>query len=98
VLRHLVLLRFTDAATPERVAAIAAGLDALPGQIPELRSYEHGPDATAADGNWDYEVTATFDDEAGWQAYTHHPAHRAVVVEHIAPILAERAAVQFETR
>ncbi len=41
-------------------------------------------------------ATSGFDDVAGWRAYRDHPEHRRVIDEHIQPVLAERAALQFE--
>ena len=42
-------------------------------------------------------VVADFAGKDGYLAYRDHPAHRAVVEEFIAPIAAERAAIQYET-
>ena len=96
MVRHVVLFRWVPEVVPAQVEALAAALAALPGQIPEIRSYQFGPDLGAATGNWDYAVTGEFaslDDQA---AYRDHPAHVALLEQHIAPILAERAAVQFD--
>ena len=96
MLRHVVCLTWTDDATPDAVAAVAAGLAELPALIPELRGYRFGPDAGLASGNADFAVVADFDDEAGWRRYTDHPAHQAVIRDRIRPILKARAAVQHQ--
>jgi hypothetical protein len=41
-------------------------------------------------------VTADFDDADGYVAYRDHPDHKKAVTELLAPVVAERAAVQFE--
>ena len=41
-------------------------------------------------------MTADFDDEAGFFAYRDDPAHREVIARVIAPIVAQRVAVQFK--
>jgi hypothetical protein len=41
-------------------------------------------------------VVADFDDAGGYLVYRDHPAHRAVVEQYVTPIVAERAAVQYE--
>ncbi|MFD2348370.1 Dabb family protein [Nonomuraea ferruginea] len=46
-------------------------------------------------GNHDFAVVADFDSEDDYRAYRDHPRHQAVIAEHIKPILATRAAVQF---
>jgi hypothetical protein len=94
MLRHLVLMAFSDEATPEQRAAVAPALRALPPVVPSIRSYWVGEDAGLAEGNWDLAVVADFDDEDGWRSYTGHPEHVKVLTEVIRPILARRAAVQ----
>jgi Stress responsive A/B Barrel Domain len=39
---------------------------------------------------------ADFDDDAGYITYRDHPVHRALVENYVSPIVASRAAVQFE--
>src|SRR5262249_46583011 len=94
--RHVVMLRWQDSAHEEQVAAVRDGLRALPPQIPELREYTGGEDARVNEGNYDMVVVADFDDVDGYLVYRDHPAHQAVITEHIRPILADRAAVQCE--
>lgn len=94
--RHVALFRWKDGTTADQVAEVTATLVALPGLIPELRGYQVGPDAAVSEGNFDYAVVADFDDPAGYQAYATSPHHVAASTEVIRPILAERAAVQYE--
>jgi hypothetical protein len=94
--RHVVLFRWAEGVTGEQQQAIAAELAKLPAQIPAIREYRVGPDAGLSPANHDFAVVADFDDAGGYLAYRDHPAHRAVVDTHITPILAERAAVQYE--
>jgi len=96
VLRHVVCLTWVDDVAPAAVDAVVDGLRALPAQIPELRGYWVGTDRRLATGNADLAIVADFDDDAGWRAYQQHPAHIAVLTERIRPILAHRAAVQFD--
>ncbi len=91
---HVVLFRWQPGTPPERVAALGAALDAMVPEVPTIRSYRHGADLGLAEGNWDYAVVATFDDENGFVAYRDHPVHVAVVDGHVRPILAEAARVQ----
>ena len=95
VFRHVALFRWADGTTAEQKQAISDGLARLPSLIAELRDYRFGDDAGLSDGNWDFAVVADFDDAEGWHAYRDHPEHRRVVSEHIGPVAAERAAVQF---
>lgn len=93
-LRHVAAFRWRDGTTSAQIEAVRAGLSTLPGAVPSIRSYTHGPDARLGDGRWDYAVVADFDDASGFQAYVAHPAHVAVRDTLIAPLLADRANVQ----
>jgi len=96
MLRHVVLFRWKVGTTPGQVEAVRAGAAALPAKIPELRRYTVGPDAGLVEGNWDFAVVADLDDAEAYRRYADHPAHQAFIAERIRPILAARAAVQFE--
>ena len=92
--RHISCLTWSERATPAAIEAIRVALEELPDLIPELRGYTVGADLGLAAGNADFAVVADFDDVEGWRRYTDHPAHQAVLVEQIRPILASRVAVQ----
>jgi hypothetical protein len=95
--RHVVVLRWKDSATAEQRRAAREGLETLPPQIPEIKSYRVGEDAgLAAQGNSDLVVVADFDDVAGYLVYRDHPVHQDVIATFIRPILESRAAVQHE--
>lgn len=94
--RHVVLFRWVPDSSPEARAAVSAGLAALPDQIAEIRAYRFGPDAGINAGNFDFGVVADFDDRDAYLTYRDHPAHQQLIAEHIAPIVAERAALQYE--
>ncbi len=96
MLRHVAVFRWADDTTEDQRNAIRAGLGRLPDLLPVLRAYRFGDDLRLVEGNWHFAVVADFDDESGWRAYRDHPEHRRVIDEHIRPVLAERAAVQYE--
>lgn len=91
---HLASFTWKEGVTDAQVEAVTAALLTLPDRIPELRSYVVGPNLHLRPGGRDYAVAAILDDAAGLDAYLDHPAHVAAVEEHIAPLIAERAAVQ----
>jgi hypothetical protein len=94
--RHVVLFRWTEDATEEQKRAVAERLAELPGAIPELKAYHFGADAGVNPGNYDFAVVADLADRASYLTYRDHPVHRAAVDESIKPIVADRAAVQYE--
>ncbi len=94
--RHVVLFTWTQDATAEQKQALHAELPKMPAAIEQIRAYRFGPDAGLNPANRDYAVVADFDDKAGYLAYRDHPAHRDLVGRFVNPIVAERAAIQFE--
>jgi len=96
MIRHIVLFRWSERRTDDQLRALGAVLDTLPGLIPEILSYEYGPDLGLAEANYDFAVTGTFADAASHAVYREHPAHLQMVAEHITGRVAERVAVQFD--
>ncbi|MFV2179080.1 Dabb family protein [Actinomadura sp. LOL_016] len=96
MLRHIILLRWSPEATDAQLEAAAAGFRALPGAIGEIRALACGPDLALAEGGHDFAAVLDFDDADGWRAYQRHAAHRALVADLLAPVLAERAAIQID--
>jgi hypothetical protein len=95
MVRHVALFKWAEGTTQQERDAIRTALAGLPPLIPELRAYRVGEDLGLVDGNWDFAVVADFDDVDGWSAYRNHPEHQRVIEEHIRPVLAQRASVQF---
>ncbi len=90
------MMRFTDGAAEEQREQVRAALHRLPDLIPEIRAYRFGDDLGLRDDNYDFVVTADFDDVDSYLVYRDHPDHQKVIAELIAPIVEGRAAVQFE--
>src|SRR5687767_13215841 len=93
--RHVVLFTWKENAGEAELERLAEELRALPGVIEEIRAFHVGADAGLKDGNYHFAVVADFDDPEGYYVYRDHPAHRVVVTEHVDPIVATRAAVQY---
>jgi stress responsive alpha/beta barrel protein len=96
MIRHVVLFRWTPDATQEQKQRVAAELRRLPALLPVLRRYDVGADLGLAEGNFEFAVVADLDDLEDLQTYRDDAEHRAVIAEFIQPIIAQRAAVQYE--
>ena len=96
MIRHIVLLRFKPGMAEDDVRALREALARLPARIPEVRRYQFGADAGLVDGNADFAIVADFEDAEAWRRYVDHPEHKTLIAERIAPLLAERVAVQVE--
>ena len=77
------------------VSAVAAELDQLPPQIPEIAVYRHGRDLGINEGNFDYVVVADFATADDYVVYRDHPVHQSMIQRMIAGRVAQRAAVQY---
>jgi hypothetical protein len=96
MIRHTVLFKWAADATDEQKKAAATEVAKLPSIVPSIRAFASGTDAGLNQGNFDFAVTADFDDEAGYLAYRDDPSHREIVQRYVTPIAAQRAAVQYE--
>ncbi|NIJ56160.1 hypothetical protein FHS68_005358 [Dyadobacter arcticus] len=79
MLRHVVLFKFKDSATPAQVKEVETAFLALPSKIKEIKSLEWGtnnsPEGLAQ--GFTHVFFVTFDDEAGREVYLPHPDHKA---------------------
>lgn len=91
---HLALFTWKKEVTDDAVAALTAALQAMVGQVPELVSYECGPNLRLRPGGADYGVAALVEDEAGLTAYLDSDAHAEVYREHLGRMIDTRSAVQ----
>jgi hypothetical protein len=96
MIRHTVVFKWKPEATQEQKQQIATELGKLPSLVPSIRAFVCGPDAGLNQGNFDFAVTADFDDEAGYVAYRDDPGHRDIVQRYVVPLAEQRTAVQFE--
>ena len=96
MIRHVVVFRWNDSVTDADLAAIAAGLDALPSSIAEIVDYRHGPDLGLNPANSQYAIVADFASADDFATYRDHPEHQRFIADHITGKVADRAAVQFE--
>ncbi|MFC4906378.1 Dabb family protein [Actinomadura gamaensis] len=93
--RHVVLFTWVEGTTTAQVDEVAAKLRELPAVIPEIRGYSLGSDAGVNPGTADFAIVADFADRDAYLVYRDNPTHRAVV-DSMKPLIASRAAVQYE--
>ena len=94
--RHAVLFTFTPQTTQEQQQEMARQLRTLPGAIEQIKAYQVGADAGLNPGNYQFAVVADFDSVDDYLVYRDHPVHRAIIETYVKPIVADRAAVQYE--
>lgn len=80
-LRHVVLFKFRDDATPDAVDAVVADFGKLPAEIPGIDAYEWGTNASpeGLNNGFTHCFTLTFASDAARDGYLVHPAHQRFV-------------------
>jgi hypothetical protein len=78
-LRHVVLFKFKESATAEDIATIEKAFAALPGKIPQIKSYEWGINNSpeGLDKGFTHCFFLTFKSEEDRAIYLPHPDHKA---------------------
>ena len=93
---HAGHLTLSPEATDAQIEGILTGLLGLPGQVDGLVEAQAVRDAGLTDGNATLRFHMRFESEDAWRAYGKHPAHVAVIADHIGPVLGSKAFVQYE--
>jgi len=92
--QHIGVLTLQPTTTAEQKAALVDALEALVGVVPGLLSADARLDAGLREGNADVFFRMELESRAAWEGYSVHPAHVAVVTDHIKPVLVSKSFVQ----
>ncbi|GEO04076.1 stress responsive protein [Adhaeribacter aerolatus] len=78
LLRHVVIFKFKDSATPAQVKEVERAFSALPSKIPTIIGYEWGTNVSPENLAQGYThcFLVTFKNAADRDAYLPHPAHK----------------------
>jgi hypothetical protein len=78
LLRHVVLFKFKDSATPEQVKSVVDAFSALPEKINTIVGYEWGTNVSPENlaQGFTHCFLVTFKNAADRDAYLPHPAHK----------------------
>jgi hypothetical protein len=78
VLRHVVLFKFKDTATPEQVKTVVEAFEALPRKINVIRAFEWGTDVSPEKHSQGltHAFLLTFTSAADRDTYLNHPDHK----------------------
>jgi len=96
MIEHIVLFRWTDAATEEAKNKIMAELRSLKGKIPGIIDLSCGANFCDRSQGYTHGLVVRFTDRAALQAYGPHPEHQRVVQNLIKPIAADILALDYE--
>ncbi|MEM9721107.1 MAG: Dabb family protein [Bacteroidota bacterium] len=97
-LRHVVLFKFKESASPEDIAKVEAAFNELPAKIPEIKGFEWGTNNSpeGLDKGFTHCFFLSFDDEEGRAIYLPHPDHKAFG-ETLGPYLEDVLVVDYWT-
>jgi quinol monooxygenase YgiN len=95
-IRHIVLVKFTEATGPDKIAELSQAFAELPSRVPGITSYEAGENASPEGLNhgFTHAFVVTFVDAAARDAYLPHEQHQAFV-ERLKPCLADVLVVDY---
>jgi heme-degrading monooxygenase HmoA len=81
VLRHIVMYKFRDDATPAQVQEVIDAFAALPKQVSTIIGFEHGANVSqeGKSEGFTHVFVVTFRNEKDLADYLVHPAHEAYV-------------------
>jgi hypothetical protein len=96
VFRHVVVFTWAPGSAPEQRDSAVAALREWVGQAAGYGTVSVGVDAGLAEGNGDVAVVVDLPDKETYLAYAADDRHQALLRDHVRPILATRAAVQYE--
>jgi hypothetical protein len=101
----MAMLKFRSDATPEGRNAFLDNFPIMASSIPQIRAWSMGPNAGGGGeshvvkggypGNYDVGLIFDFDSESDYRQYAECDTHQAFFKTYVAPIVAERAVVQF---
>ena len=91
MINHIVLFKLHDR---EDAAELVRRLNALGGQIPEVRHLEAGTDVTGSERSFDVALVSRFASVDDLNTYRDHPDHRKLV-EWIGEVTSHRVAVDY---
>jgi hypothetical protein len=94
--RHVSLFTFTPETTQGQQQELARQLRTLPAAIQQIKDYHVGPDAGLNPGNYQFGIVADFASVEDYLVYRDHPVHQELIRAYVRPIVANRAAVQYE--
>jgi hypothetical protein len=94
MLRHVVLMKLREDATPLQRAEVVRRLAAMKDEIPELKELTVGP--AAFPGGYEIGLIADVEDAEAFARYVPHPVHQAVIDDLLTPLMTDVATIQID--
>jgi len=95
MIEHIVLFRWTEAASEEAKETVLTELRKLKGKIPGIVDLSCGTNFCDRAKGYTHGLVVRFTDRAALETYGPHPEHQRVVQTFIAPIRADILALDY---
>jgi len=96
MIEHIVLFRWTDAASESAKENVMTELRKLKGKIPGILDLSCGTNFSDRAKGYTHGLVVRFTDRAALESYGPHPKHQHVVQNLITPIAADILALDYE--
>jgi Stress responsive A/B Barrel Domain len=96
MIEHILLIRWTEGASPEAVDTAMAELRALKDKIPGILDLSSGMNFSVRAKGYTHGLVIRFKDQAALDAYNPHPEHQRVVQKFINPIRGDTLVLDYE--
>ena len=93
----VAVFTFRDGTRPSQVDEIADALRQFAATLDGVVAYACGTDERMREGTDHFAVAAAFDSREALKVYLEHPDHADIVTRLVAPVLATKHNVQFES-
>ncbi len=94
MLLHVALFRFHDWVADAELDALEEALATFPARVGCILDYRYGRDLGLREGNADYAIVALVAGPEELHRYLDHPAHHALLADHLGALIAQRSAAQ----
>lgn len=96
MIEHIVLFKWSEAATPELISKALDGLRTLKQNVPGIVDLTCGENFSQRSQGFTHGMVVRFHDRAGLESYVPHPNHQKIVETFINPIKADILALDYE--
>ena len=79
MIKHVVMLKFKKDAREAGISELENKMGALPGEIPEIMTFEFGRDVIRSERSYDFALVSVFEDIESVKRYQIHPRHQEVL-------------------
>ena len=96
MVEHIVLFKWSEAATPAQINSAMDGLRTLKQSVPGIVDLTCGENFTLRSQGFTHGLVVRFNDRTCLETYVPHPNHQKIVEAYINPIKAELLALDYE--